>query len=193
MQPKSFPSNAILAGALAALVSACAGCAARPVGSVASPVFTWSPFRFHPLKHPGEPAGVFGHFGTCWSPWPAGWLPCPEQQCDVVIPQPDEGVQPPLTSLDVEAPVTEGIDRPAEAPSDEAAPMLPSPLRASPLEEPPPPPNNDGRPAPSAAALPESAEGLIPTDSAVEFLQTSALIGQPPVNSARRPWQQHRR
>jgi hypothetical protein len=78
----SFPNTRLLRlGLLSAVLALGAGCAVCPGPPILRPVLCWSPFRFHPCVRPGESGALFGHHGTCWSPWPPGWVPCPSQDC----------------------------------------------------------------------------------------------------------------
>jgi hypothetical protein len=161
-----FPSTCLLRlGLFAAVLAPGAGCAVCPPPPVLRPVLCWSPFRFHPCVRPGETGALFGHHGTCWSPWPPGWVPCPGQDC-----------APPLAASEPMAP-------PAMI-EDLGLPQAPAPQEGERLPEPPPPADLPGIAPPetdtSQSFLPYAPQPGVNLEPAQP--PASALRRVPPLN-----------
>jgi hypothetical protein len=93
----------MLAGAFTAVLGASSGCCRCPPPPLLRPVLAWSPMRQHPCFAPGDHGALFGHHGTCWAPWPAEWVSCPEQS-HVMMPQADDFIPPPIPNEGFEGP-----------------------------------------------------------------------------------------
>jgi hypothetical protein len=70
----------------------------------------------------------YGHHGTCWQPWPEGWVHCPYQLTT-------EEVGPPAVMMEEEPPAPEPPERPSPArtrpPVENAPPLDPATLPQS--------------------------------------------------------------
>jgi hypothetical protein len=162
------PKTWLRLGLLAAALAPCGGCAFCPAPPILRPIISWSPLRYQPCFRTRETGALFGHHGTCWSPWPPGWVPCPEQQCAAPL-------------LDAPAPAAL-----PEAMEDIGAPLLPTPQPGEPLPEPPPaePAPGDAPPAvPPGAPPPEIESGRLLDHSTQQYAVAEPLFRPYPIDS----------